>query len=69
MVPTAGGKDRVEIQWVINDGRGREVGRVGQLNEVPHGMLDQYWGDVALVVAQEAAGGVRDVIASQRAAR
>ena len=40
-----------------------------QLNEVPKGMLDLYWGDVALVVAQEAAGGVRDVIANRIAAR
>ena len=33
-----------------------------QLNEVPPGTLDRYWGDVAVVVADEAAGGVRDVV-------
>ena len=33
-----------------------------QLNEVPARSLDRFWGDVAVVVATEAAGGVRDVI-------
>ena len=32
-----------------------------QLNEVPPGTLDRYWGDVAVAVAAEAAGGVQDV--------
>ena len=36
-----------------------------QLNEVAPGSLDRYWGDVAVVVAQEAAGGIRDVILNQ----
>ena len=40
-----------------------------QLNEVPPGTLDKFWGDVALVVAQEAAGGVKDVILNQAGAR
>ena len=33
-----------------------------QLNEVPRGTLDGLWGDVAVVVAQEAAGAVHEVI-------
>jgi hypothetical protein len=36
-----------------------------QLNQVPAGSLNGLWGDVALVVAQEAAGGVHDVIVQQ----
>jgi hypothetical protein len=43
---------------------GEDLGRVLQLNEVPAGSLNGLWGDVALVVAEEAAGGVRDVIAN-----
>jgi hypothetical protein len=63
------GKQRVEIQWVVSDAKGAEAGRVVQLNEVPNGMLDLYWGDVAYAVAEEAAGGVRDVIANRIAGR
>jgi hypothetical protein len=63
--PGASGKTRVEIQWVVTDPKGKERGRIVQLNEVPRGTLDKYWGDVAVVVAQEAAGGVRDVILNQ----
>lgn len=62
IVPIPGGKQRVEIQWIISDAKGKEAGRVIQLNEIPAGILDRYWGDVAVVVAQEAAGGVNEVI-------
>lgn len=53
---------RVEVQWIVTRRDGQELGRVLQLNEVPRGSLDGLWGDVAYVVAQEASGGVRDVI-------
>lgn len=36
-----------------------------QLNVIPAGTLDNYWGDVAMVVAQEASGGVNEVIRRQ----
>ena len=48
--------------------RGEDV-FVVQLNEIPAGTLNQYWGDVAAVVAREAAGGVRDVILTQSGRR
>ncbi|MDQ2803970.1 MAG: hypothetical protein M3Y41_15335, partial [Pseudomonadota bacterium] len=54
-----------EIQWAVRNPHGDERGRVVQLNVVPAGTLDHYWGDVAVAVAQEAAGGVRDVILRQ----
>ncbi len=60
--PGAGKTTRVEIQWLVTDDHGQERGRVVQLNEVPNGSLDQYWGEVAMVVANEASGGVRDVV-------
>ncbi len=60
--PGAGKTTRVEIQWVVTDEHGQERGRVVQLNEVKAGSLDQYWGEVAEVVADEASGGVRDVV-------
>ena len=40
-----------------------------QLNEVPRGSLSGYWGDVAAAVAQEASGGVKDVILTQSGRR
>lgn len=51
----------VEIDWIVDDARG-ERGRAVQLNEIPKGSLDSYWGDVAVVVAQQGAGGVRGII-------
>jgi hypothetical protein len=65
MVPIAGGQQRVEIQWSVKAPSGDERGRVVQLNEIPAGSLDHYWADVAVVVANEAAGGVNDVILRQ----
>jgi len=65
MVPVADDQQRVEIQWTVTTPTGDERGRVVQLNNVPAGSLNGYWGDIATVVAQEAAGGVRDVILRQ----
>ncbi len=60
--PGAGNTTRVEIQWIVNDAKGQEDGRVVQINEVPPHTLDQFWGEVAVVVANEAAGGVHEVV-------
>jgi hypothetical protein len=65
IVPIPGDQERVEIQWIITTAKGREAGRVIQLHDIPAGALDHYWGDVALVVAQEASGGVNEVILRQ----
>lgn len=59
--PGSGGQLKVELDWVVDDARG-ERGRVVQLNEVPGGSLDRYWGDVAVVASQQAAGGIKDVL-------
>jgi len=63
------GQQRVEIRWKVADAKGDEAGQVAQLNAVPRGALSGLWADVAMVVAQEAAGGVRDVIANQTGPR
>src|SRR5581483_11732124 len=60
--PAEGRNMRVEVQWLISDAAGHDLGRVVQINEVPSGSLTPFWGDVALVVAHEAAGGVQEVI-------
>ena len=61
----AGNQQRVEIRWKVADAKGAESGQVVQLNQLPRGTLAGFWADVAVVVAQEAAGGVRDVIRNQ----
>jgi hypothetical protein len=68
-VPEPADTTRVEIQWIVNDAAGPERGRIIQLNEIPTGTLDTYWGDVAVVVTQQAAGGIREVILNQLAGR
>jgi hypothetical protein len=60
----AAGLERVEIVWTVSRRDGFDLGRVLQLNEIPAGSLNGLWADVAFVVAEEAAGGVRDVLAN-----
>ena len=65
VVPIPRHQERVEIQWIVKTTAGSERGRVVQLNEIPAGTLNHYWGDVAVVVATEASNGVNDVILRQ----
>jgi hypothetical protein len=58
----AGGQQQVEIHWLVSDPAGHIAGDVAQGHDVPKGTLDHYWGDIAAVVADEAAGGVHEVI-------
>ncbi len=62
VVAIPGRQQRVEIQWIIATAAGDERGRVIQLNEIPAGTLDRFWGDVAVVVVNEAAPGINDVL-------
>ena len=59
-------QERVEITWVVARADGTELGKVSQLNEIPAGTLNGLWADVALVVAEQAAGGVAEVIRRAR---
>lgn len=65
VVPIVKRQERVEIQWIVKTAAGDERGRVVQLNEIPAGTLNTYWGDVAVVVATEASNGINDVIKRQ----
>ena len=53
---------QLELRFDQHDGH--DLGRALQLNEVPAGSLNGLWGDVAYVVAEEAAVAVRDIIAN-----
>lgn len=60
---------KVEITWLLHNTSNIEVGKIVQLNEVPNGLLDKYWGDVAVAATDEAAGAIRDVIMTQSGRR
>ena len=62
MTPLAGKQQQIEIHWLVFDATGKEAGDVAQGHDIDQGSLDRFWGDVAVAVADEAAGGVHEVI-------
>ncbi len=56
---------RIEIVWRIHNTRKEEIGKILQANDIPAGTLDRHWGDVAVVVTEEAATAIRDMISNQ----
>jgi hypothetical protein len=65
VTPLTPGNSQVEITWAVDNPAGAEQGKVSQLHEIPAGSLDHFWGDVAMVVAQQAAAGVHELIVNQ----
>ena len=59
--PVPGGQ-QIEIHWIVTDTTNRIAGDIAQGHDLPAHALDHYWGDIAQAVAQEAAGGVHEVI-------
>ncbi|MDN7354492.1 hypothetical protein [Acetobacter senegalensis] len=55
-------QDHIEIVWQVLDKAGKEAGAATQLHDIDAHSLDQYWGDVAVVAAQEAAAAVDQII-------
>lgn len=64
-VPAGPRMRRIEIAWLVHDKRNEEVGKIVQSNDMPAGTLDRHWGDVGVVVTEEAAAAIRDVITAQ----
>jgi hypothetical protein len=62
VTPLPKSQQQVEIAWTVTRPSGVVVGKVSQLNAVPGGTLDLYWGDVAGAAAQEASGGINRVV-------
>jgi hypothetical protein len=58
-----GGKQNVKIVWHVRRKDGGEIGTVGQENDVPAGLLDGAWGDVAYMVAVSAQDGIMELVA------
>jgi len=63
VTPVKPDKQHVKIVWHVRRGDGAEIGTVGQENDVPKGLLDGPWGDVAYSVAIAAADGLAQLIA------
>src|SRR5690349_7953734 len=57
------GKQNVKIVWHLRNKNGGEIGTVGQENDVPAGLLDGAWGDVAYMVAVSAQDGILQLLA------
>jgi hypothetical protein len=57
------GKQHVKIVWSVRSRNGAEIGNVAQENDVPAGLLDGSWGDVAYTVALAAQDGIMQLIA------
>ncbi len=57
------GKQNVKILWHVRRKDGDEIGTVGQENDVPTGLLDGAWGDVAYMVAVSAQDGIMELVA------
>ncbi len=55
-------QQQVEIHWIVTDPNGRVAGDVAQGKDLQRGLLDHFWGDIAGVITDQAAGGVHDVI-------
>ncbi len=62
--PKARNMQHVEITWTVVNARGHEAGKATQLHDVPAHALDGFWGDVAVAAAQEASGGIHEVISN-----
>jgi len=62
MTALPAGQQRVEIVWTVTRPGGVVSGKVSQLNAIPAGSLDLYWGDVADAVTREASGGIDTVV-------
>jgi hypothetical protein len=56
------GKQNVKIVWHVRRREGGEIGTVGQENDVPAGLLDGAWGDVAYMVAASAQDGIMTLV-------
>jgi hypothetical protein len=63
VAPAKPDKQHVKITWRVRRADGAEIGTVGQENDVPRGMLDGPWGDLAYNVAIAASDGLMQLVA------
>ncbi len=63
------GRQAIQIDWRVKDGKGNAVGTVTQKNSIPPGSLDQAWGPTADAAAAAAAQGILKLLPQQAAAK
>jgi hypothetical protein len=62
VTPARADKQHVKIVWRLRRADGAEIGTVGQENDVPRGLLDGSWGDLAYSVATAAGDGLVQLV-------
>ena len=63
VTPDKAGQQHVKILWRVRRADGAQIGTVGQENDVPKGLLDGPWGDVAYNIALAAGDGLMQLVA------
>jgi hypothetical protein len=63
VTPVKPNQQHVRILWHVGRAGGAEIGTVGQENDVPGGLLDGPWGDLAYSVAIAAGDGLMQLVA------
>lgn len=61
------GRQTIQIDWRVKDGKGNAVGTVTQKNAIPPGSLDGSWGQTADAAAAAAAQGILKLLPQQAA--
>jgi hypothetical protein len=61
-----GGKQSIQIEWMVRDPQGKKLGTVSQKNEIAEGSLDGPWGKVADQAAGAARAGHRQAAAAEQ---
>ncbi len=62
VTPSKPHQQHVKIVWHVGRAGGGEIGMVGQENDVPGGILDGPWGDLAYSVAIAAGDGLMQIV-------
>ena len=55
-------RETLAFNWTVMRPNGSELGTIEQANDIPKGMLDQPWGDLAFIIAEGAAEGIVDLL-------
>jgi hypothetical protein len=61
--PVKANQQHVKLLWHVRRADGVEIGTAGQENDLPKGLLDGPWGDLAYNVAIAAGDGLMQLVA------
>jgi len=66
MGPPKSGKQAIQIDWIVRDAKGSQLGTVSQKNDIPAGSLNGAWGRTASAAAGAAAQGILRLMREQQ---